>query len=320
VSFSRFYQSSHLTFNSRKSAITAESLQEYKALIKNATSDLEAHLDDINEKLENLLAQTASGSGSDTAELRLVKEERLSTQKCLEICAQLSKHIDQLRPDLQRSGSSTESTDPLQENEQVFSEGLQECKMTLMKTTAKLEMLQKDRLDRMVKKMKTGTVSEEEIADVERLQEEWEAVRQSLNIYSKAESHLRENISIIENEAISGDTIQYMASTDRTIINGKNRAAGWRTRQLGGHYDNTSFKQASQDLTRMHLHDGEVEDEFLQVNIPSAPDAGQDTKSGSEFRKYGRGFKLPPDDPADMPPSRSLSKSSEPKSGSFKKE
>jgi hypothetical protein len=51
-------------------------------------------------------------SGSDVTELRLIKEERRSTQKCLQICAQLSNHIDQIQLTSKPSGSSPGSIDP----------------------------------------------------------------------------------------------------------------------------------------------------------------------------------------------------------------
>lgn len=43
-------------------------------------------------KLDLILAQSVVESESDASELRLIKEERSSTEKCLQICAQLSDH------------------------------------------------------------------------------------------------------------------------------------------------------------------------------------------------------------------------------------
>lgn len=43
-------------------------------------------------KLDLRLAQSVVESESDASELRLIKEERSSTEKCLQICAQLSDH------------------------------------------------------------------------------------------------------------------------------------------------------------------------------------------------------------------------------------
>jgi ElaB/YqjD/DUF883 family membrane-anchored ribosome-binding protein len=181
--------------------------------LKTATDDLEAHLQNINDKLESIFSRTATESASDAAELQLIKEERASAQKCLQICAQLSDHINQIQftPEL-----------PDSEPERVTTDGLQECKNSLNLTMAKLESYMKDRMDRLMTKSKGMITSEEDFADLEKLREEWETTRQSREICAKAEVHLRENISTIDNYA-TGDAIQFMVSTDGNIIRGTNR-------------------------------------------------------------------------------------------------
>jgi hypothetical protein len=101
--------------NSRKTSVTAESIRGYKHLIKTATDDLEAHLDRIDEKLETIFSRAATDS--ETAERRQMQEDRLSTQQCLQICAQLSEHISQiqLRPKQRSEGSSMESEGYMQD-------------------------------------------------------------------------------------------------------------------------------------------------------------------------------------------------------------
>jgi hypothetical protein len=56
----------------RKSSLTAENLDEYRDLIKNATDDLEAHIQYIDEKLEAIFGRTVTRSSSDVTELRLL--------------------------------------------------------------------------------------------------------------------------------------------------------------------------------------------------------------------------------------------------------
>ncbi|KAI1676296.1 Helo-N domain containing protein [Pyrenophora tritici-repentis] len=79
----------------RKSSIALERLGDYKDLITTATNDLEARLGTIDEKLQSLVERTTSSSA--TTELQRLKDERSSTQKCLLICAQFSKLIQQLQ-------------------------------------------------------------------------------------------------------------------------------------------------------------------------------------------------------------------------------
>lgn len=133
----------------------------------------------------------------------------------------------------------------------------------------------------------TLTASQEDIAKLLRLQEEWETTRQCMHICSKAGTHLDENASTIDNYA-TGDAIQFMVSTNEKIIHGRNRGLGWRTRQVGGHLSDAPLQQLSKNMTRVN---------FANTDHRGSPSAGQDEgledKPLSEFKdRYGRGFKL----------------------------
>ena len=241
------------------------------------------------------------GSASDATELRLIKEERMSTQKCLQICAQLSDHIDQIQVTPKSSGSPPGPNDPDALPERLTNEGLQECKNSLTITAAKLEGYMKDIMDRLVAKSKTTMTSEEEVTDILRLREEWETARRGVEICSKADVHLRESISTIDNYA-TGDAIQFMVSTDGKTIHGKNRGLGWRTRQVGGHLSDVSLQQISRDLSNMNFQSTGNEDSSPRSNPLSAPEDEVGDKPGPEFgERYGRGFKLTSKTPTDAP-------------------
>jgi hypothetical protein len=51
----------------------------------------------LETELEQLAEKDVAQSGPDAAELHSLRKERLSTEKCLQICAQLSSHIDQIQ-------------------------------------------------------------------------------------------------------------------------------------------------------------------------------------------------------------------------------
>jgi hypothetical protein len=231
------------------------------------------------------------GSDSDATELRRIKEERLSTQKCLQICAQLSDHINQIELAPERSGS-TLPMEPDTVSEKLTVKGLQECKTSLALTAAKLERHMLDIMDRLVAKSKAAT-SDDEFADLARLREEWETARQCMNICSKADTHLKENISVIDNYA-TGDAIQFMVSTDGNIINGRNRGLGWRSRQVGGHLSDVSLQKLSGDFTNTSLHNFRSDDSSSRGNTSAAPVDGVEHRPAPGIQeRYGQGHKLP---------------------------
>jgi hypothetical protein len=279
---------------SRKSTVTKESLDSYTDLVQTATEDLEAHLQSVDEKLEAILGQTATGSGSDAAEVRLIKEERLSTQKCLQICARLSEHITEIQLASTSSDGSSEYMEPASVPQKLTFEGLQECKNSLAATTVKLETYMKDIIDRLVAKSNTATTSEEDLVDLARLRDEWDTTRQCRDICSQADTHLKENVSVFHNEA-TGDAVQFMVSTTNKTINGRNQGKGWKTRQYGGHMSDASLQKISGDYanTVYRIQDTRNQGPFLRGNAAPAPDGEEHTMVGAEFgERYGPGVKL----------------------------
>jgi hypothetical protein len=218
----------------RRSSVNAESLESYKVLIDTAKADLDAHLESIDEKLEAIVRQNVADSNLETSELRSIEEERLSKEKCLQICAQLSEHISQIQLTPDVSGSPSESVKnalPFK----IAKEGLQECKSSLQLAAAKLETHMKSHLEQWLTRSRIAATSTEELEYLDsRLRDQWETTRQCLGICSRADDHLKENISTIDNYA-TGDAIQFMVSTDGKTIHGKNNGLGWRTRQVGSH-------------------------------------------------------------------------------------
>lgn len=269
-------------------------MEEYRNLIKTATDDLEARLESIDEKLETIFARTLTDSDVDAVEMRLIREERASTQKCLQICSQLSDHIDQIQlHPAQHSESSSRPTHPIPLPEIVTSQGLQECQDSLRDASAKLERHMHDVVDRLLVKSKISMASEEEVAELTRLQEEWKTARHCMGICSKADDHLKETISIIENFATGDDTIQFLVSTNDRVIHGKNRGYGTRQRQVGGHLSDLSLQQISRDMANVSLGGKEEQGKRSRSAESSASCVPVESTLSSGFReRYGKGVKL----------------------------
>lgn len=81
-------------YSSRKSSLNAQELEGYRRFLKAAADDLQTHLQSMNEKLQIIFEHTVAETDEDAAEMRCIKEEFLSTEKGLEICVQLSDHIN----------------------------------------------------------------------------------------------------------------------------------------------------------------------------------------------------------------------------------
>jgi hypothetical protein len=273
--------------SSRKSSVTSERLEGYKDLIKTATDDLEARLENIDEKLEALMARTATRS--ESTELQQIKEERSSTQKCLLICAQFSKLIDQLQPTLKHGSSRDAHTIP----DQITSDSMRECKISMERAAAKLEKHMQDILDRTMSNSGT-TMTQEDKNYLASLREEWTTARKLLDICTTADQNLKENISIIDNHATGDDAVQLLVSNSQKTIHGKNRGFGDQIRQLGGHLSDQSIQKVSGDFVQMSIHrSGNRASPARSDPLPEVNDVNEKRK---EWRPhYGSGRILKPE-------------------------
>ncbi|KAJ5471370.1 hypothetical protein N7530_008727 [Penicillium desertorum] len=235
-------------------------LAGYKATFNIALTDANLdRLEVIDSKLVCIVEESETQSKPGAAELQSVKEERLGTEKCLQICAQLSDHIDHIKfmPD---GGGASHHPDTLDiPPETVTNESLQECKNNFSLTASRLEKHMQDAMNRLLSQPIPTTSSKIDEEDLARLQDGYITARQCLDICSKADSHLKDNDNVIEDYG-PGDGSKFKVSTYGEVLHAKSRARGWRTQQLGGYMSENTVQRLSRDIATInmnHLDGGE---------------------------------------------------------------
>ncbi|OQD67111.1 hypothetical protein PENDEC_c046G04162 [Penicillium decumbens] len=168
----------------RTSSVTTNVMDEYKEMIVTTMGDLEAHLKLINEKVEEVVAKDTGELHSEPDEIQLIKEEQLSSKTCLEIMARYSLLIEHSQRESRHNDSVIQPT--TSKVGIITDDALQECKMGLAETTAKLERKQEDLMNQLLLQSKIQNPSVEEAAQFAKLQEELETIRQCTGICSKA--------------------------------------------------------------------------------------------------------------------------------------
>ncbi|KAL7936458.1 hypothetical protein V8C35DRAFT_295543 [Trichoderma chlorosporum] len=281
--------------NLRRSAATSDNIEGYNDLLNSTKEGLEDRLERIDERLDTLLGgRSASESTPDTSEMMQIKEEKLSTEKSLAICAQLSMHISELQIQYARDSAAGTSgrTDRASISEKITHDGLKECQHSLSRMAAKLREHERLLFSRLTEKMKASSSTPEEAADIARLRDEWESTFESMNILSKAGSYFENETSVIENHA-TGDAHQIMVATDEKTLHGVNRGLGWRSRQIGGRMNDETVRQLSRDMvtvTYKNVYDDE------QPPRKGTPTGSADKERAGRFagfhERYGEGFKL----------------------------
>ncbi|KAK0724164.1 hypothetical protein B0H67DRAFT_479894 [Lasiosphaeris hirsuta] len=278
--------------NLQQSSLTTESLDQYKSMIQDTTTDLEDHLQNVDEKLKSTFLQAADRSGEHAVLVRQMQEERSSAQQCLVICAQLSAYISQIQPTL-AANSARRSADARAAGvavaEQITTDGLEGCKDALGIASQRLEAHLTSIVDRLMATSKKTLSSPEEAANLEILHAEWQTARLCIDLCSKAnESVMKINLNVFENVKGEEEVLQFFASTTGRVVHAKDISLGAKGVQFGGQLSDATIQQISRDFSpaaRMGSLGNEPE-----VIIPAA----DKTETSQFLDRYGRGFKLIP--------------------------
>lgn len=201
------------------------------------------------------------------------------------ICAQFAKLIDELQ--LSSAKDLPQGSDNIPKK--ITSDGIEECRVSMEQTAARLESHMQDVLDRMMSNS-SATMTQEDTRYLAGLREELATARKCRDICVQAKQHLKEEISVIDNHATGNKAVQLLVSTSQKTIHGKNRGYGDHIKQLGGHLSDESIQKVSGDFVQMIVHVPEGASS-LHVNALSEENT---MKQGAETWRpqYGNGKTL----------------------------
>lgn len=253
-------------------------------MVETTTSDLHARLETIDEKLQSLVDRTTSSSA--TPELQSILDEQSSTQKCLSICAQFSKLIEEVQSSSAKDDARGSDSIP----KRITSDGIEECRISMEQTTARLESHMQAVLDRITSES-NATMTHDDTRYLARLREEWITARKCRDICIQADQHLKEEISIIDNHATGDKAVQMLVSNSQKTIHGKNRGYGDHIKQLGGHLSDESIQKVSGDFLQMTLH--VTEESAYSNHADASPEEDKKNQAAGRWRpEYGNGKTL----------------------------
>ncbi|EDN06866.1 predicted protein [Histoplasma mississippiense (nom. inval.)] len=267
----------------RRTTVTATVLNEYRDMITNTTSDLEDHLQDVENKLDSFIPKGPKVEHEDSMQWSRIQEERNSTQQCLRICADALEHIDKLQPKI-LTETPTASIPPLEidaignfnsgSSKYVTNCILQEYRQKLLTASSDLEK-HAERLKARLEAM-SQAVKMEETAEWEQFQEERNSLKQCLAICAEASEQTKQvHFNEFEDVLSADDAHQVIVSTLGELISAKRITTGSRSAQWLGQMSDETLQQLSRDRSR--VSEGPVRAEM-----------GPDNK----FDQYGRGHQL----------------------------
>jgi len=243
--------------NLRNSAVTANVLKEYQELIANTTSDLQEHLQAIDSKLQAISLQGDTISDENVIERQQILEERDSTQQCLDICAQVVRHIEQVQFNAVEPASGSvaayqrglATVRGLESARLGTFDAIKACRDTLIGTANQLESRLQDINKRLqifplhpTGQPNTNTIEEGTI------KEEKDSIQQCLAICAQASVQAdRERVNLFEDIAISDDSHSVLVSTIGELISAKRITVGKRSLHWMGQMSDSTLQQLSKD-------------------------------------------------------------------------
>jgi hypothetical protein len=257
-------------------------------LIQNTTSDLEEHLQQITQKLQDLSSQRLRSPDEDDTERNQIQDERDSTLQCLDICARVSSHIDQIQSKAFHNVSLPAEdirlrmqTLNLPVPAQILAvNALTQCKVNLGEATSELSR----RLQNVEERLQNAACGASQTPDIsaaekDTLLEEIESAKQCLALCAQASDKAEPSrINIFEDVSMAADGRQVIVSTLGDLISAKRITAGDRSMQLMGQMSDHALEQFACDR---HLNQTEGD---VERHNPAEPNL--------RFERYGTGQKL----------------------------
>ncbi|GKZ51813.1 hypothetical protein AbraIFM66951_007339 [Aspergillus brasiliensis] len=275
----------------RQATVASAVVDQYKTMIEEATSDLQEHLLDIEERLQSLDQQGSPVQGSNTFDLRDIREEKESTEQCLTICthvAQVIAHFQKQLPQLPSKGESISvsfgsgNDDISGQSQNLTSAMLTDFSARVSSNSEALQARLMELTNRLRQMSEQGIMSKD-LTNLNLIREERESIIQCLNVCSEAsELAHRARTNIFEDVTSSDESHQLVVSTIGDLISAKHIITGSKSAQWLGQMSDTSLQQLSRDFRG-------------QVGIGEEPPA---RAAKNEFNtRYGSGQLLGEDSP-----------------------
>ncbi|KAI9709020.1 MAG: hypothetical protein M1828_002554 [Chrysothrix sp. TS-e1954] len=241
----------------RTSTITVGVLHEYQKMISNTSSDLEEHLEDINQRLQALTEAKSNRSGEIAVEQQQIQHEIESTKQCLDICAQATQQMNQLQAATVESdrdiGFSTHHImAPVSRiyipSKKVTNNTFRQCQDALAHTVSELEQ------NLLKMNSASDSISHEfpnsdrYSAQRRRIQEEKTSLENCLGICSDASRQADQvRMNVVEDVTATDDSHQIVVATLGDLISARRITAGARSSQWLGQMSDLTLQQLSKD-------------------------------------------------------------------------
>ena len=251
-------------------------------MIYDATQDLKEHMQNLDQKIDNLSAMDGRSSNYRTIEWQAMIEEKKSTQQSLRICAQLSAQIEQLEPIPDQHAHFVH----LPSAHKYVKAGLDSTRRSVQTCLSQLYSHESE-IDKQLDAMKQSSapLSNDATIELARLRETKDSIHQCITVISNAEDALTtERQNVFEDITLADDAYNFTISTIGDLVTARRINLTGRSRNIGGQISDESYQKTIEAFAKQGINDTTELAEALQSTVQ-----GQE----NEFHgRHGRGFKL----------------------------
>lgn len=216
-------------------------------MIQSTTDDLKDHLGEIHRKLHSLTVQPLAVSATASLDLLRIQEEKETTEQCLQICANVSAHLESIRFLPTDTSTSDVQLSPrsLTRAQLITMSALKECGEKITGTVTQLQGHIGDVKHRLYVhdlQNEDNLNSDPEI-NAKRLEGERASAEQCLAICTQASTRASDGrVHVLEDISMAEDGQQVFVSTVGDLFRVKSASAGNRSVQFIGSVSEASLQ------------------------------------------------------------------------------
>lgn len=261
-------------------------------MISDTTSDLTAHLEDLQDKIDRLKAGDTTAVDDVAVEWQALLDEKASTQQGIDMCAQLSAQI------VRAASASTEHTQfsGRPSAHKHINTGLNEAGRSIQSLVARLqthEALISSQLEAMSLK---EALTEPVAAQLARLQQTKDSVSQCIKIVSEAGEIAKERSNVFEDLTLADNSYAFSVSTVNELVTARRLNLDGRSRHFGGQVTDETVQKSVEALTKLDAeHIRSIKDAQFHHQTPSTANSStpEDQNSTKQFfDRFGPGVTL----------------------------
>lgn len=272
--------------------MTPEVLEQYKDMIADTTSDLNMHLDEMQQRIDSLTTGDVEAIDDVAVEWDALLAEKQSTKQGLVMCASLSAQILQF----EKASADSPRYSGRPSAYTHMKTGLSEASRSIQSLVTRLQTHEADITNQLEAMSLQDSLPEAVALQLDRLQETKKSLSQCIQIVSEAGELANERSNVFEDLTLADNSYALSVSTVNDLVTARRLNLSGRSRHLGGQVTDETVQKSIEALTRLdaeHLRSSTPMEGPQQASTSHTSKSSNNPMEASGFDdRFGTGFVL----------------------------